>query len=656
MNDQKSKTYTQMILKSLLNDGIITINQLADEIGLSEKTIRTKIEMINNMLLENDLGKIQKKPRIGVWLEADDNQKKRLIEIVQTSSGIEPVQSDVARVSMAMKYILKISKNNALTTKRLSDMLYLSVPTTLKIINECKEWLRMFNIDLNIVRNKGLELHYNEISYRLALKNYIVKFDTELSIDEKILFFMPGLDLDAIKKDIINTETEWGFEFAEESFNEILIYVCLAIYQNQHIRNGKLKPSAEEFAMLQQYNEYNFATAIFKKIAVRFSIKITNEEIAFLSIQILCSKLIDTNYSSDTGELLREYDNRLKDFVKKIIHVVSDVLNVDLTHDETLYHGLLIHLKPTIFRLRYDRGHVNKLTSYLKTEYKQTFRVAWLLSVLFDEYFDLKVTEDELGFIVLYIQSALERNKNPMNAVLVTKTSMGINQLLCEKIRKAFSVIHKIKIISFHDFDITRYDNYNLILTTVKLNVKDDRIVEIDDLLSQPSIQKLDSKIQLLLNVSGELDVKFDTSCQQMFEPSLIFTKLKMDNKETLIRFLCDKLVKQGYVTKKYVYSVLERENYTATSIGNGIAIPHGDQNEVNEAKVVIATLDKPILWDTEEVDVIFLLVVKMTNDFEIQRTQAFYKQYVNLIGSDEKVNILRSFNDNIAFYKYLLR
>lgn len=102
--------------------------------------------------------------------------------------------------------------------------------------------------------------------------------------------------------------------------------------------------------------------------------------------------------------------------------------------------------------------------------------------------------------------------------------------------------------------------------------------------------------------------------------------------------------------------TVLDREAFTPTSIGNGVAIPHGDQNEINEARVVIATLEKPILWDSESVDVIFLLVVKMTNDFEIRRTQAFYKQYIKLVGTDEQVNILRNFQTNVDFYKYLIK
>lgn len=655
MNDQKSNYYTQLILKALLNKEMVTTGQLAEEIGLSEKTIRTKVEVINNMLLDNQLGEICKKPRIGIWLNADAQQRLKLNSLINNSTNMDVLQNDQVRTATALKLILKSTKNNTLTTKQLASQLYLSVPTTLKVINDCRSWLKLFNIELNVVRNKGLELAYNEVSYRLALKHFILKFDTETNVEESILFFMPGLDLDAIRRGIMETEKEWSFEFAEESFNEVLVYASLAIYQNQQENGRKLKFSDEELEMLQKYNEYSFAEAIFKKLGAHFNMTLPTEEKAFLSIQILCFKLIDSGYSADSGEVLREYDNKLQEFVRKIISVVSNVLNVDLTHDDALYHGLLIHMRPTLFRLRYERGHTNGLTSYIKTEYKKTFRVAWLISVLFEEYFDLKVSEDELGYIVLYIQSALERNENPVRTMLVSASGMGINQMLCDKICRSSSLIHSVKVVSVHDFKIEKVTDVDLILTTRELQLNDPRIVEIDDFLSDASIQKINHWIRnTILNKVSE--AQFDADCHQLFEPDLIFTHLKIDDKPALLKYLCDHLVRKGYVTRKYVKTVLDREAFTPTSIGNGVAIPHGDQNEINEARVVIATLEKPILWDSEMVDVIFLLVVKMTNDFESRRTQAFYKQYIKLVGTDEQVNVLRNFQTNVDFYKYLIK
>ena len=45
-----------------------------------------------------------------------------------------------------------------------------------------------------------------------------------------------------------------------------------------------------------------------------------------------------------------------------------------------------------------------------------------------------------------------------------------------------------------------------------------------------------------------------------------------------------------------------------------------------------------------------------MTNDFEIRRTQGFYKQYIKLVGTAEQVNVLRNFQTNVDVYKYVIK
>lgn len=48
----------------------------------------------------------------------------------------------------------------------------------------------------------------------------------------------------------------------------------------------------EELEILQKYNEYAFTVAIFEKLEEVFHVRFSQEDILFLSIQILCSKFI----------------------------------------------------------------------------------------------------------------------------------------------------------------------------------------------------------------------------------------------------------------------------------------------------------------------------------------------------------------------------
>ena len=106
LNTVKNKTtiYSNLILKYFLTHEMVTNKQLADEIGLSEKTIRTKIDSINYMLKENNLGTIEKKPRIGMWLECNTSQRAKIQKLISADEN-ELVQSDKSRMVLALREI-----------------------------------------------------------------------------------------------------------------------------------------------------------------------------------------------------------------------------------------------------------------------------------------------------------------------------------------------------------------------------------------------------------------------------------------------------------------------------------------------------------------------------------------------------------------------
>ena len=69
-----------------------------------------------------------------------------------------------------------------------------------------------------------------------------------------------------------------------------------------------------------------------------------------------------------------------------------------------------------------------------------------------------------------------------------------------------------------------------------------------------------------------------------------------------------------------------------------------------------IAFLEKPVLWDGEQIQIVFLLGFKMNTRDEIHRIQLFYKEYVSLIDTEEKIKMLRNMKSTIEVYKYLIQ
>lgn len=468
-------------------------------------------------------------------------------------------------------------------------------------------------------------------------------------------FFFSNIDIDLIKKAIIETENEWNYRFTDTSFYEILIYCCLA-YQRKDISIPKLIHQ-EDQEILERYNEYPFTIAIFKKLHEKLHVIFSNEDVLFLATQILCSKFIGVDNSDDVISIISKYDQKILDFIDEMLVIIGNILEVDLSHDPKLKESLIFHLRPTIFRLRYGSPQSNSLVNFIKTEYKTVFRAAWSISIMFEKYFGLQITEDELGYIVLYIQCALERRNHFYRAVLLAGSNQGHAQLFSERIRKIVPEIQVLDVVSYHDFKLYNYTDYDIIISSQDLKEKDKRIVVIPNLLSETGIITLRNFMDNLnLKISKEIN-PFEPICFQLFSPELIFIGETFDKKEDVLRYMCDRMEMKGFVTHKFFDSVMEREKATTTSIGNQVALPHGAMCEVNDSHVGIAILKHPVAWDDEEdVDVIFLLAFKMETHEEIRRIQSFYKQYISLIETDEKVKLIRNKATSIELYQYLIQ
>lgn len=606
MKRSKDKFYMKQIFDCISDGEIIATGKIAKEIGLSEKSVRNRLNELSDFLLENKLGEIQRKPRVGIWLEANENQKEEIQKILSDENLQVGNYDPRDRVNETLKVFFNLRPWQTMTTQKLAEKLFLSVPTMLKVLKECEEWLEVYHISLVNERGKGYRLKSEENEYRVALKNLIMMKKPGEEIKENIDYFFSNIDVSAIRKCIIQTENEWDYHFTDESFYEILIYCCIAYKRKELALPLVSDYFPEELKILKKYNEYAFTVAIFEKLEEVFHVHFLIEDVLFLSIQILCSKFIGISDVDVTLSQVKKYDNKLVDFIKK--------------------------------------------------EYKNVFRASWAISILFEEYYGLQITEDEIGYIVLYIQAAIERKKHQYRTVMVSNFNMGHTQLVKEKIKKSVPEIDEIKFVSIHDFKIADYEDYDIIILTEERKEKDKRIVVIPNILNETGISTLRAHLDNMNSIMIENATPFSPECFILFSPEFIFTDLEVKTKEECLKIMSQAMEEKHVVTEDFYDSVMDRESKTTTTIGNGVSLPHGSPTAVNESKVGIAILKNPIMWDNEQVQVVFLLAFRLSTRDEISRIQMFYKEYVTLIDSEEKLEKLKSMKSNIELYKYLIQ
>ena len=117
-----------------------------------------------------------------------------------------------------------------------------------------------------------------------------------------------------------------------------------------------------------------------------------------------------------------------------------------------------------------------------------------------------------------------------------------------------------------------------------------------------------------------------------------------------MISYLCDELYKYHYVTDKYKESVFNREKIMATDLGNNIAIPHGNEKEILQSKIVIATLRNPIIWNQHQVQIIFMIAMSMKQP---QMTKNTLKDLYAVMDNKQAMQVLLEAKDakDIIYY-----
>jgi len=133
-----------------------------------------------------------------------------------------------------------------------------------------------------------------------------------------------------------------------------------------------------------------------------------------------------------------------------------------------------------------------------------------------------------------------------------------------------------------------------------------------------------------------------NTNLSPITEDFVIHGAAYKDKKEVL-ESIGSMLVEKGCVQEEYISSLKERESYGTTVIGKGVAIPHGLSKYVLKSQIAVCLLDKPIDWDGEKVDIIFMICVSC---YDAKSFVGRLKNLYKVIDTDDFLDSLRKAKD----------
>lgn len=263
-----------------------------------------------------------------------------------------------------------------------------------------------------------------------------------------------------------------------------------------------------------------------------------------------------------------------------------------------LYRSLLAHIRPMVYRQLIKAYVENPLLDQIKRRFTATYAAVLRHASILESELDLYVTEDEVGFLTLHFQTMLEerRRQEKKRILLVCTYGMGTSKLIAARLHNQFhDAIHIVGYSSLRELEKqVQKHQPDLIVSTVQLGERAIPVHVVSAVLTEQDVHQL----RQLIGVNGN---SYSTIASLIEHVQFVDDVLSRGHALHV-------LMEAAHVDERYSESVYSRERNGSTSIGQSVAIPHGDPELAKTNRIDVLVSRAPIEWGNEQVRLIFLL------------------------------------------------
>ena len=605
----------ETLLNRLSANDFLTAEQIAEDLGVSTKTARTRMAELAALIRAHG-AQILSRPRYGYQLQIDDPVKwddylRSRSLTKETEAGTPKERSAYIALSllMAADYI-KISD--------FADELYVSSQVVSDTLKECESFLCYYKLSIERKPYYGLRLIGREFDKRNCIissfpndfKSFLHVFDDEQSMSKQVI------------ETVMDTLMEHRVHLTEVSLQSAAAYVYLSLAR---YRSGfQITSDDEADEEMMKDRAYTAACEIFEKLAD----DISDSEKYYLGVYISAMRSNDVPEYHNNIIITRKIDA----IVNEIFDVIRDVFGVSFHNDLRLHMMLAQHLMSLDLRIRYHIPLQNTMYMNIDKDFPYAYSIAnEALSVLAKEY-DTFIDPSESEWLALIFATGLQDMKasKKLNVLVVCQEGRASSQLLKYQIQKNYSeYVDDVRIVTVYDFEQVDLSDIDYIFSTVNIPFHTNiPILMVDNLA-------LFQKSSLIEN---ELLSHRMSAIDRFFSEDLFFTNLKGSTKEEILASLCEKISAVKKLPDHFYESLMEREILNSTDYAPNVAIPHPSRLIPEEDTVAVAILDKPVFWGRNDIQLILLTALSLKNE---EATQLFYEVTSHFITNKKSVSIL---------------
>ncbi|MCF0106074.1 MAG: PRD domain-containing protein [Holdemanella sp.] len=613
-----------IVLNSIDINDYKTSGVLADQLKLSERTVRSRIKEIN-YLIEKNGATIISKPHFGHKLVINDYEmwQEYLKNEAEDYDSI-PADSD-SRINYILLKLLKT--NDYIKLEDLSDELYVSVKTLSNEMKKIEFILSQFRLSLEKKPYYGTKVIGNEFDCRNCfLQTFLLPNRSIYHLDDK-----QRNGIKEIADMLMKFTKKEHIRFSEVAFQNTVLYIFVSL-----MRMEKGSYIIDTIA-LDEYDiskEVRIISNIYQQLVYKYKLKfnIPKEEIAYAAIYLAGKRFMGNDGNLDPNVVISD---EIDGLVTKILDTLYHLYQVEFRDDFNLRIMLNQHFIPLSIRLKYGIPiEKNTVLDEVKEKHLFAFTMAQSAGNIISEFYDAPISDDEIACIAIYLALSMEERtgyvKKKKNILLVCVSGRASSQLLMYRFKQEFNdYIQSLEVCGMYDFENYDLTGIDFIFTTVpiykKVNVP---MMIISDFLQKSEVMSVRDFLRI-----GDLNF-----LDNYYKKKYFFKDIEGKTKEDVIYNLCREIRKVTVLPDEFEQSVLKRESFGPTDFGNLVAIPHPCEMMDEETIVSVAVLKEQIFWTNNEVRVVVLTALGPTDKDDIQK---FYEVTTRFLMSEEMVQNL---------------
>ena len=647
------------LLKILINEeDYISVDQLMDQLDVSKRTVHNDLCKVEDFLSDYHI-ELKRKSKHGVKIEASVSKKESLLYYID----IHKEETDIlsTKIRRMKIYSRLLSNNEGTSLNKLADEFMVSKTSIVSDLDIIEKQVQKFNLSL-IKDRKGTRIEGNEIDIRHALSQLASDF-VQLEFEEdqiepqvsrldlstyyrlKNLFNIDAIE--KIEKIISEAEQRLGYVINDLSYVNLITHLLILI---KRVDNDTLytKETAKQIYQAEVIDKtMAIANYIAVAIAQEFDIELPEGEVQYIHQYLVCSGIQSDFMHLNIENHLLDIKEEHIELVNQLIEFVSVAIHCPLQEDKELKISLMTHIVPLLQRIKYHVKLDNPLINEIKVQYSAMFSIITLAVEMIDNQTLHNLSQDEIGFLTIHFQAAVERSMQQKNVIIVCPEGIGFSRLIAHRIERFISSIVIKDIVSLNQLQQIDLKEIDFVISTVPIKECAKPVVLVSSFLSEMDIRGINNF--LVDHVSEQK--QYYQHLGKIIDETVVHVQLDFDNKDDVLSYLCDELHKHHYVSENYKESVFRREKIMATDLGNNIAIPHGSEKEIIKSKIVIATLKKTILWNQHQVQIIFMIAMNMK---EPQVTKNTLKDLYAVMDNKQAMQVLLEAKDAKDVIEYL--